>query len=74
MAGDAAFLLAPAGLGLLAQLTDCTTALWSVAAVVTAANATFALRTTEADQTPGGSSKLSKGGEGRGTEGKGGER
>ena len=71
MAGDAAFLLAPAGLGLLAQLTDCTTALWSVAAVVTAANATFALRTTEADQKPG--SKVSKGGELGGKEGKGGE-
>ena len=47
MAGDAAFLLAPAGLGFLAQLTDCATALNATAAIVLGANLTFALRATE---------------------------
>ena len=45
--GDGAFLLAPLGLGLLAQYTDCATALHTTAGVVVLANLVFALRATE---------------------------
>ena len=47
MAGDAAFLICPFGLGLLAQYTDFTTALLTSALITAVANATFALRSTE---------------------------
>ena len=47
MAGDAAFLVCPFGLGLLAQYTDCTTALFTSALITQLANVTFALRCTE---------------------------
>ena len=47
MAGDAAFLVCPIGLGTLAQVTDCTTALYAAAAITFGANMTFALRTSE---------------------------
>ncbi len=47
MAGDAAFLVCPFGLGLLAQYTDCTTALFTSALITLVANATFAVRCTE---------------------------
>ena len=47
MAGDAAFLVCPFGLGLLAQYTNCTTALFTSALITALANATFALRCSE---------------------------
>lgn len=47
MAGDAAFLVCPFGLGLLAQYTDCETALYTSALITLLANATFAIRSTE---------------------------
>ena len=47
MAGDAAFLVCPFGLGLLAQYTDCVTALYTSAFITLLANATFAMRSTE---------------------------
>ena len=50
MAADAAFLVAPAGLGLLAQGTSCSTAFLTTAGVIGAANMIFALRTREAQR------------------------
>jgi hypothetical protein len=47
MCGDGAFLLAPLGLGVLAQYTSCATAMHMTAGVVLAANLIFALRATE---------------------------
>ena len=47
-AGDAAFLVAPVGLGTLAETTDCTTAMCATAVIVLSANLSFALRTREA--------------------------
>jgi MFS family permease len=47
VSGDAAFLLAPAGLGLLAQFTSCATALHVTAVVVMSANLAFIVRATE---------------------------
>ena len=49
-AGDAALLVAPAGLGLLAQVTSVPTALCATAAAVAAANAVFAVRATDHHQ------------------------
>jgi hypothetical protein len=42
MAADAAFLVGPAGLGLLAHMTSVTSALYATAGIVTAANLSFA--------------------------------
>lgn len=47
MSGDAAFLLAPLGLGVLAEYTSCATALHCTASVVLLANLFFAARATE---------------------------
>ena len=47
MAADTAFLTAPISLGMLAQYSSCSTALFTTAGVIAAANAVFALRTTE---------------------------
>ena len=47
MAADTAFLTAPISLGMLAQYSSCSTALFTTAGVIAAANVVFALRTTE---------------------------
>ena len=47
MSGDAAFLLAPLGLGILAEYTSCGTALHTTAAIVLVSNMFFAARATE---------------------------
>ena len=52
-AQDAAFLLAPVGLGLLAQATDHATAIYASTAVIGTANIFFVIRATEPSQRGG---------------------
>ena len=47
MAGDVAFLVSPLGLGLIADMTSCSVALYTASFTVLAANCIFALRATE---------------------------
>lgn len=47
MAGDVAFLVAPIGLGLIADMASCSVALYTASFTVLAANGYFALRATE---------------------------
>jgi Na+/melibiose symporter-like transporter len=47
MAADSAFLCCPISLGLLAQVSSCSTALYTTAGLIFGANMIFAFRTTE---------------------------